>query len=49
MKRQPMIRKREWERKLRHQTRIEKLKALPRVKEGKLLGDQKCGLNPAQE
>jgi hypothetical protein len=27
MKRQPMMRKREWEQKLRHQSRIEKLKA----------------------
>ena len=33
------MRKRRWERKLRHQSRSERLKALPRVKEGKLLGD----------
>jgi hypothetical protein len=32
-------RKRRWERKLRHQSRIENRKELPRVKEGKLLGD----------
>jgi hypothetical protein len=43
---------RKWERKLRHQSRIEKLKAFPRVKEGKLLGrigDEKWELNPAHE
>jgi hypothetical protein len=34
---EPLARKKQWERKLRHQSRVEKLKAIPRVKEGKLL------------
>ena len=38
MKRAPLTRKRRWERKLRHQSRVERRKELPKVKEGKLLG-----------
>jgi hypothetical protein len=35
----PLTRKKEWERKIRHASRSKKLKALPRVKEGRLLDD----------
>ena len=36
---EPLARKRAgWERKIRHQSRVEKLRELPRVKEGRLLG-----------
>ncbi len=35
---EPLARKKEWERKIRHQSRVEKLRELPRVKEGRLLG-----------
>ena len=35
-----LARKKEWERKLRHQSRVEKLKAMPKVKEGRLLDDR---------
>jgi hypothetical protein len=49
MKTAPMMRKRNWERKLRHQSRSENRKALPRVKEGKLLGDSsdEIGVEPS--
>jgi hypothetical protein len=32
-------RKAKWERKIRHASRVEKFKELPRVKEGRLLDD----------
>jgi hypothetical protein len=35
---EPLARKKGWERKLRHRSRVEKLRELPRVKEGRLLG-----------
>jgi hypothetical protein len=36
---EPLARKKGWERKLRHQSRVEKLKAMPRVHEGRTLSD----------
>jgi hypothetical protein len=36
---EPLVRKRGWERKVRHASRVEKLKALPKVKDGRLLDD----------
>jgi hypothetical protein len=36
---EPLARKRGWERKVRHAARVEKLKALPKVKDGRLLDD----------
>jgi hypothetical protein len=36
---EPLVRKARWERKIRHQARVEKLKELPKVKEGRLLED----------
>ncbi len=38
----PLARKAGWERKVRHQSRLEKLKALPKVKEGRLLDDDRA-------
>jgi hypothetical protein len=35
---EPLARKKGWERRLRHRSRVEKLRELPRVKEGRLLG-----------
>jgi hypothetical protein len=38
----PLAPKRQWQRKLRHASRVQKLKALPKVKEGKPL---ECSIN----
>jgi hypothetical protein len=38
MKREPVMRKRKWERKIRHASRDRKAQGIPTVKEGKLLG-----------
>jgi hypothetical protein len=36
---EPLVRKAGWERKLRHQSRVEKLAARPKVKKGRLLDE----------
>jgi hypothetical protein len=42
---EPLARKKGWERKLRHQSRVEKIKALPKVKEGRLLDDRRSWMD----
>ena len=39
---QPLARKAGWECKIRHRSRVEKLAARPKVKEGKLLDDDRA-------
>ena len=36
---EPLVRKTGWERKIRHQSRVEKLRPMPRVKEGRPIDD----------
>jgi hypothetical protein len=42
---EPLARKRRWERKVRHHSRVEKLKAMPRVKGGRLLDDDRAWMD----
>ena len=40
-----LARKKGWERRLRHRSRVEKLKALPRVHEGRTLNEQRLEMD----
>jgi hypothetical protein len=42
---EPLARKKGWERRLRHQSRVEKLKAMPKVKEGRPLDDERAWMD----
>ncbi|MGA7905120.1 MAG: hypothetical protein WCA06_21015 [Terrimicrobiaceae bacterium] len=42
---EPLARKAGWERKIRHRARVEKLAAMPKVKDGRLLDDDRAWMD----